>query len=116
TASTAVIGPSVLGPRALKDVNRLRMGNPPVNQRPRRCREALTRSSAARQHLTAKSASCLEYSFHGGRRTLWWASSEMESAMRRIVAACLIAMGGMLAGAAGQAQWLEIDTVDLERT
>ena len=30
-------------------------------------------------------------------------SSEMESAMRRIVAACLIAMGGMLAGAPAQA-------------
>src|SRR6186713_536308 len=72
-ASAAVIGPS-----DRKDVNRLRMGNPPVSQRPRRCREALTRSSAARQHLTAKSASCCNHSFHGDRRTLWWASSETE--------------------------------------
>ena len=31
--------------------------------------------------------------------------------MRRIVAASLIAMGGMLAGAPAQAQWLDIDTV-----
>jgi hypothetical protein len=31
--------------------------------------------------------------------------------MRRIVAACLIAVGGMLAGAPAQAQWLDIDTV-----
>jgi hypothetical protein len=35
----------------------------------------------------------------------------MESAMRRIVAASLIAMGGMLAGAPAQAQWWDIDTV-----
>jgi len=34
----------------------------------------------------------------------------MESAMRRIVAACLIAVGGVLAGAPAQAQW-DIDTV-----
>ena len=31
--------------------------------------------------------------------------------MRRILAACLIAMGGMLAGAPAQAQWFDIDTV-----
>ena len=31
--------------------------------------------------------------------------------MRRIVAASLIAMGGMLTGAPAQAQWLDIDTV-----
>jgi hypothetical protein len=40
----------------------------------------------------------------------------MESAMRRIVAACLIAMGltvmgGMLAGTPAQAHWFDIDTV-----
>jgi hypothetical protein len=31
--------------------------------------------------------------------------------MRRIVATCLIAMSGMLAGAPAQAQWFDIDTV-----
>jgi len=35
----------------------------------------------------------------------------MESAMRRILATCLVVMGGMLAGAPAQAQWLDIDTV-----
>jgi hypothetical protein len=33
-------------------------------------------------------------------------SSEMESAMRRIGAACLVAMCGMLAGAPAQADWV----------
>ena len=37
---------------------------------------------------------------------LYGGSSEMESAMRRIGAACLIAMGGMLAGAPAQADWV----------
>src|SRR3954449_2737450 len=103
-----------MGPSALKDLNRLRMGNPPVSQRARRCREALLRSSAARQHLTANSVSCRHHSFHGHRRTLWWAPSETESAMRRIMAACLVALslavtGGMLAATPAQAYWFDID-------
>ena len=39
-------------------------------------------------------------------RALYGGPSEMESAMRRIGAACLIAMGGMLAGAPAQADWV----------
>ena len=37
---------------------------------------------------------------------LYGGVSEMESAMRRIGAACLIAMSGMLAGASAQADWV----------
>src|SRR6478752_743638 len=47
-------------------------GNPPVIQGMRRCREARARSSATRQHLTDKSASGRNHSFHGRRCTLWW--------------------------------------------
>jgi hypothetical protein len=39
-------------------------------------------------------------------RALYGGPSEMESAMRRIGAACLIAMSGMLAGAPAQADWV----------
>src|SRR5258708_18442382 len=74
-------------------------------QRGRRCREARTRSSATRQHLGEKSMPGRRPFFSWRRMGSTVLRSEMESAMRMIGAASLVAVM-MLAGAPARADWV----------
>src|SRR5260370_33214866 len=73
-------------------------------QRGRRCREARTRSSATRQHLGEKSMPGRRPFFSWRRMGSSVLRSEMESALRMIGAASLVAVV-VLAGAPARADW-----------
>src|SRR5438094_681210 len=88
-------------------------------QRGGRCREAPAKSSARRQHLPRTQLSrrhpffsrpTMRSKVAPGAFTVPIESKrgwgDMEQAMRRILAAGLMMMGGMLAGAPAQADWV----------